>query len=196
MIRALCFDCTCSNIWIVPACSSSSSSWSFTLASMSRSCFLTWVTEIIHYIHDNTLFYEIVSLYLQLTACIANRSFRTKSFITKVRSQAQRRTMKEKKRGGPWPGMPHPWIPGSWGPAARPPAGPASGWLHTPPGPCPAGTVRRFQSERGTGTGARTDTCTCVEGKLSNYLLCSAGGYNVYKHTHTHTQKYFHNLGS
>lgn len=36
-----CFVCTCSNIWMVPACSSSSSSWSFTLASMSRSCFFT-----------------------------------------------------------------------------------------------------------------------------------------------------------
>lgn len=39
---------TCSNIWMVPACSSSSSSWSFTLASMSRSCFFIWI----HTQHD------------------------------------------------------------------------------------------------------------------------------------------------
>lgn len=32
---------TCSSIWMVPACSSSSSSWSFALASRSRSCFFT-----------------------------------------------------------------------------------------------------------------------------------------------------------
>lgn len=32
---------TCSSIWMLPACSSSSSSWSFTLASRSRTCFLT-----------------------------------------------------------------------------------------------------------------------------------------------------------
>lgn len=76
--------------------------------------------------------------------------------------------------------MPHPWIPGSWGPAARPPAGPVSGWLHTPPGPCPAGQkitvrtgrkgpVRKSQGKHRMGTHA------CVEGKLSDYLLSPAG---------------------
>lgn len=37
--------CTCSSIWMVPACSSSSSSWSLTFASRSRSCFLTLASE-------------------------------------------------------------------------------------------------------------------------------------------------------
>lgn len=37
--------CTCSSIWMLPACSSSSSSWSFTLASRSRCCFLTLASE-------------------------------------------------------------------------------------------------------------------------------------------------------
>lgn len=36
---------TCSSIWMVPACSSSSSSWSLTFASRSLSCFFTLARE-------------------------------------------------------------------------------------------------------------------------------------------------------